>query len=412
MPMEIKMPQLGESVHEGTIGRWLKRVGDRIEKYEPLLEVITDKVESEVTSPATGLIEEIRVNEGETVKVGTVLALVALDQATTIPDQAANATMTEIAVPPQESVKPQHTDGGAPSRISPIVARMALEHNIDLKLVRGTGLEGRVTKQDLLAYIEAHKQEIPRESEAAPVQPTEERPLPKSDVPAPEVLPLSPLRRAIAEHMVRSKHTSAHVTTVFEADLQQLVKLREAQKSAFEEREGVSLTYTTFFVAAVVEALRDYPILNSTMTDEGIRLHKQVNIGVAVALEDGLIVPVIHRAEEKSLLRLARDIYDLSSRARSRKLQPDEVAGGTFTITNHGVNGSLFATPIINQPQAAILGVGAIQKRVVVTGDDAIAVHPMVYLTLTFDHRILDGAIADHFMLRLVGILEQSAFLL
>ena len=406
MPVEVIMPQLGESVVEGTVTKWLKQVDEPVREFEPLVEINTDKVDTEVPSPANGTILARFVDEGQTVRAGTVLALIG---------------------EPGEPL-PQREDGeAAPARkredlgfISPVVAKMAAEHGLDLSQVPGTGQAGRITKKDVLAFLE-------RRPTAAPPAPWEEPGLGELFRPSEEVgaakpaaapgtiLPLDVVRRSIADHMLRSRHTSAHVTTVMEADLSRVIAHRQAHKEKFQ-REGVSLTFTAYFAAAAVTALKQVPLVNASWSDQGIVLHRQVNVGVAVSLGDkGLIVPVIRDADQLSLQALAGTLNDLAERARSRKLRPEEVQGGTFTITNHGTSGSLLATPIINQPQSAILGVGVMQKRVVVlegkgpTGEpaDSIAIRPMVYLTLTFDHRILDGAIGDQFLGLVVQRLQQ-----
>jgi len=389
MATEIRMPQLGESVVEGTIGRWLKHVGERVEKYEPLLEVITDKVDSEVPSTAEGVLLKILVPEGETVKAGTVIAL--MGEEGEVPEEA-------IPLPPP---RPAEEEAGRPARVSPVVARIAAEHGVDVSQVPGTGRGGRVTKQDILRFIEEREAAMP---EAPPTPPAPEAPEALPAVPG-EVIELTPIRKAIAEHMVHSKRAAPHVTTVMEVDMSRVVAYREAHKEEFRRREGFNLTYTPFFVRAVVAGLKAVPIANSTFTDEGIVVKKAINIGVAVAVDEGLIVPVIKNADEKSLLKLAREVDDLATRAREKRLKPEDVQGGTFTVTNHGVAGSLFATPIIHQPQAAILGVGAITKRVVAV-DDTIAIRPMCYLSLTFDHRVMDGAVADRFLARVKEYLE------
>ncbi|MFN3477474.1 MAG: dihydrolipoamide acetyltransferase family protein [Candidatus Methylomirabilales bacterium] len=347
---EIKMPQLGESVVEGTVGKWLKKVGDHVKKYEPLLEVITDKVDVEVPSPAEGILSRILVKEGETVQVGTVLALIGEE-----------TPKTETPVEERQA-----------GWVSPAVAKLAAEYGVDLRRVKGTGTGGRITKQDVLRFIEEQAKKE-------------------------EVIPLTPIRKAIAEHMVRSVRTSPHGTTVMEVDVNRIVQFRERVKEEFQRRYGFKLTYLPFFIQAAAFALRAFPIVNATFTEEGIVLKKRVNIGIAVALEEGLIVPVIKDVDKKDFLTLSQEADDLVRRAREKKLQPDEVREGTFTITDHGIFGSLFATPIINHPQAAILGVGAITKRVVVI-DDAIAIRPMVYLSLSFDHRVFDGSVADRFL--------------
>lgn len=428
MATEVVMPQFGESVVEGTITKWLKSKGDQIEEYEPLVEVNTDKVDSEIPSPAAGVLLDILVPEGTTIHAGTVLARIG-EQGEAVADspapeekqetEAAPAAKEEVAA----KIEAQAPAAPPPGRsqdlgfISPVVAKIAREHNLDLAKVTGTGSAGRITKQDVLAYLEKHK---PGE-EQAPAQPApvaEVQPSKAAAVPAPpsaaqvppaefgEVVPLNAVRKAIAEHMVLSRRTSPHVSTIMEADLSRVVAHREANKAAFAH-DGANLTYTAYFVAASVAALKAYPLVNSSWTEEGIRIHPAVNIGIAASMgEAGLIVPVIKNADTLSLLGIARIVNDLATRARARQLKPDEVKGGTFTITNHGVSGSLFATPIINQPQCAILGAGAIQKRVVVI-NDAIAIRPMIYLSLTFDHRILDGAIADYFLGKVVESLQN-----
>jgi pyruvate/2-oxoglutarate dehydrogenase complex dihydrolipoamide acyltransferase (E2) component len=446
MPTKVTMPQLGESVVEGTITRWLKEVGEQIDEYEPLLEVNTDKVDSEIPSPVSGTVLEILIPEGTTVQAGELLALIGEEDEQAAEVGATAETETASQTARQDGKEKERATAGqpAPEReaiitpgkseigfISPVVAKIASEHNLDLRKVSGTGQGGRITKKDVLTYLERQQEETPpeeqtvpsREKVGAPAQRPGEtpggvqrevpgQPMSRELIPAGlpsqipgEVLPLTPVRRAIAEHMVLSKHTSPHVTTVMEADLSQVVKHRESNKETFS-REGINLTFTAYFISAIVSALQAYPIVNSSWSEEGLRIHKQINIGMATALgEGGLIVPVIKQADSLSLRGLARTINDLATRARNKQLQPNEVKGGTFTLTNHGTSGSLFATPIINQPQCGILGVGAVQKRVVVI-DDAIAIRPMAYLTLTFDHRILDGAIADYFLVKVVESLQ------
>jgi len=453
MALEFKMPKLGESVTEGTIGRWLKQPGDKLEQYEPMLEVTTDKVDTEVSAPVDGTLAEILVEEGETVAVGTIIArLLPAGEAhsTTASSNGNTATQPTVIQSSAQATNAKQ----AP--ISPAVARLAAEHDVDLRHIQGTGNGGRVTKKDVEAFVAARKEHRPqpvsatqpaqspvtastppREIEAelqqtmevGPRSADEERtlapatvrpepaaptlapsPLPGSLLgPDDELVPLSPMRRAIAEHMVRSKRTAPHVTTVMEADLSRIVAHRSRTKADFE-RQGVKLTFTPYFVQAVVAALQEVPIVNASYTDEGILMHRRINIGVAVAIPDGLIVPVIKDADEKSLLGLSRAVNDLAERARTRRLQPDDTQGGTFTITNHGVSGSLFAMPVINQPQAAILGIGAMQKRAVVVSDnglDALAIRPMCYLSLTFDHRLIDGATADGFLAAVKRVLER-----
>jgi 2-oxoisovalerate dehydrogenase E2 component (dihydrolipoyl transacylase) len=461
MAIEFRMPKLGESVTEGTIGRWLKQPGDRLEQYEAMVEVTTDKVDTEVSSPIDGTLIEILVPEGETVRVGTVIARLA-------EDGAAEEQITEhiVKTAPQSSADQDGAPtarSGKASPISPAVARLAAEHNVDLRQIPGTGREGRITKKDVEAYVAARSGEAPQNEQtpratavpshmeeldsrapkaatpqlqetmeagprtvaeeqapqAAPVTPampegyrpavsTSDLPRAPQLEPGDEIVPLSAMRRAIAEHMVRSRRTAPHVTTVMEVDLSSVIAHRQAHKTDFE-RQGVNLTFTPYFVQASVAALQAVPIVNASYSDSGIQMHQCIHVGVAVAIPDGLIVPVIKDADEKSLLGFARAVCDLAGRARGRRLQADETQGGTFTISNHGVSGSLFATPIINQPQAAILGVGAIQKRpVVITehGLDAIAIRSMCYLSLTFDHRLIDGATADSFLAVIKNTLE------
>jgi 2-oxoglutarate dehydrogenase E2 component (dihydrolipoamide succinyltransferase) len=425
---------LGESVVEGKISRWLKQVGEPVKLYEPILEVETDKVTSEVTAAGEGTLLKLYANEGDVVKAGALIALIgASDEAIDEP-----APVTE-RVPAASKVEPR--GNGSSARISPVVARIAAEHNVDVSLIHGTGEGGRVTKKDILAYVE---QIAPRplgegmgvrEAERLEAweqpglgelfRPTEElfgkaasapvAPIVPAATPAAspgEVIPLNNMRKAIADHMVMSKRTSPHVTTVFEVDLSKVVAHRNKNKAAFEH-DGANLTFTPYFAMAIIAALKQYPLVNSSWSDSGVVLHRTVNLGIAVSLgADGLIVPVIKNADSLNLLGLTRTINDLAERARRKQLKPDEVQGGTFTITNHGTSGSLFATPIINQPQCGILGVGQIQKRVVVVTQndvDAIAIRPMVYVGLTFDHRILDGNSADNFVATIKQRLETWA---
>jgi 2-oxoglutarate dehydrogenase dihydrolipoamide succinyltransferase (E2 component) len=428
MPTQVVMPQLGESVLEATITKWLKAAGETVQENEPLVEVNTDKVDTEVPSPASGVLLEILVAEGTTVKAGALLARIgeageAVVSGKPAPEKAAAPLAPAPAAPVPAPATPAGRSGDL-GFISPVVSRMAHDFRINLSQVTGTGQGGRITKKDLLAYIERRDQ-----PGAVPAVPAPSAPPPPAVAPVPpatltaaaiptsalpgdeEVVPLNEVRRRTADHMVFSKHTSAHVSTIAEADMSRVIAHRAAEKEAFA-REGVNLTFTAYFVAASVAALKAYPLVNSSWTEPGIQLHRAINIGMATSLgEAGLIVPVIKNADSLSLLGLARVVNDLANRARARQLKPDEVQGGTFTITNHGISGSLFATPIINQPQCAILGVGIIQKRVVVVSDeklgDVMAIRPMVYLGLTFDHRILDGAIADYFLGKVIETLEN-----
>jgi 2-oxoglutarate dehydrogenase E2 component (dihydrolipoamide succinyltransferase) len=437
MATEVLMPQLGESVYEGTIAVWLKKEGDTVELYEPILEIETDKVTTEATAEVAGTLLQILVPEGETVEVGTVLAHIgkpgekiggrkeAKAEPAVVEEKVPAAAAPAAAAPP--AVKKPASNGGpaqAPQRykgrISPVVGRIAEQHDVNLDMVPATGRDGRITKKDILAYVEHREEGEPETAEPVPTAAPAAKPQPAPvSVPAPtpapiptaapaavpgEVVPLTGIRRAIAEHMVRSKHTSPHVTTVFEIDFHTIAAHRKANKAIYA-RDGANLTYTAYLISAIIQALKAHPIVNSSWSDEGIVFHKNINIGMAAATEDGLIVPVIKNADSYSLLGLARTINDLAERARAKKLRPDDVQGGTFTLTNHGTSGSLFATPIINQPQCGILGAGKIEKRVKVI-NDAIAIRPMAYLSLTFDHRILDGASADNFMTTIKDILE------
>jgi pyruvate/2-oxoglutarate dehydrogenase complex dihydrolipoamide acyltransferase (E2) component len=434
MPTKVIMPQLGESVVEGTVTKWLKKEGESIDEYEALLEVNTDKVDTEIPSPAGGTVLKLLVAEGITVTAGTVLAWIGqpgeeIPVGETGPETHSPATIPTarqvLPSAPAPASSPQTTrDLGF---ISPVVAKIAKEHNVDLQQVSGTGQGGRITKKDVLAFVESNPAgapaaEIPiweTPADGDLFRPTEmmfknipestaSRPETEAPVVGDQLIPHTNIRRSIAEHMIKSKSISAHVTTVMEVDLSSVVAHRAANKAAFA-RDGVNLTYTAYFMAAIVSALKAFPQVNSSWSDEGLVLHAAINIGMATSLaEAGLIVPVIKSADGLSLLGLARAVNDLAQRARDRKLLPDEVKGGTFTLTNHGTSGSLFATPIINQPQCGILGVGMVQKRAVVI-NDAIAIRPMVYISLTFDHRILDGASADWFLAKVVDTLQNWA---
>lgn len=375
MATDIMMPQLGESIAEGTVVKWLVPLGGVIEKDQSLLEVETEKVALEIPSPATGRLSEIVVQEGETVPVGTLLARIA----STLPSEAINR-VGGVVVRPMEST-PEGED-----RHSPAVRQLAKEQGIDLAQVKGTGAGGRVTKRDV--------QDFMAQSGAPITGTTSSGEQSMGEV----ILPFTQTRRTIADRMVKSRQTSAHVTTFFEADFSGIVRFRE----------GHNLTYLPFVIRAVTRAIREVPVLNSAWGEQGIIVKKDIHVGVATALEDGLLVPVVRHADRKGLTQLAKEVADLAARARSKKLSPEEVQGGTFTITNHGRFGSLFSTPIIHQPQIAILGVGAIQKRAMVINDDAIVIRPMGYLSLSFDHRVIDGATADQFMGKVKGYLEQS----
>lgn len=409
MATKVLVPLLGEGVEEVIVIKWLKQEGDSVNELEPLLEVNTDKVDTEIPAPTSGTVLKIIAEEGAPAKVGTVLAYIGKPG-----ESVDGASVSSVRVSNKPEAKPSvvntqttitdqpQTDNRDIGFISPVVAKIAAEHGVNLQNVTGTGLNGRITKNDVLNFVETGKSAIPisqSSSLAAPVV---------TPIAGDQLIKHTVIRKQIAEHMVMSKHTSPHVLTVMEADMSRVVKHRHANKEIFA-RDGINLTYTAYFMAAIVAGLMNYPIVNSSWTDEGVIVHKSVNIGMATALEeDGLIVPVIKAADNLSLLAMARAVNDLANRARSKKLQPDEVKGGTFTLTNHGISGSLFAYPVINQPQCGILGVGAMQKRVVVI-DDAIAIRPMVYLSFVFDHRILDGARADAFLIKVKETLESWA---
>jgi pyruvate dehydrogenase E2 component (dihydrolipoamide acetyltransferase) len=507
---DVIMPQMGESIAEGTVTKWLKSIGDHVERDEPLFEISTDKVDAEIPSPVAGVLKEIRVTPGTTVPVNTVVGIVAeaaevsaaagptaapsagptaappprpteTPAAPVAPNapplaarpapppppapraapSAASAAPAEPARPPLLAVPPpsgaevppveyeiedERPPTPAPAsapvldkpraemtaeelrqvRSSPVVRKIAAEHQVDIREVPGTGIGGRVTKQDILGHIEGRGAAAPAvapvapapapppaaptaAAPAVPAPPPAARPTMPAAPPGPaarvEVVPMSPIRRKTAEHMVLSKRTSAHVSTVFEIDMTRVDQLRQKHRASFEER-GVRLTYIPFVLKAVVDALKVHPVLNASIDGDSIVYHQDVNLGVAVALDGGLIVPVIHHADEKNLLGLARTVADLAERARTKKLRVEEVQGGTFTVTNPGGFGSLFGTPIINQPQAAILDVGVIEKRPVVR-DDAIAIRTMAYFALTFDHRLVDGADADRFMAHVKATLQE-----
>jgi len=433
---------MGESIAEGTIVRWIKKVGDSVERDEPLFEISTDKVDAEIPSPAAGVITEIRATEGQTVEVNSVVAVIGEAGAKPAPPAAAPkpAESPKPSPPPaaaQATVAPHTPAPSAPAhpeaarpvttapvqepaadraaRSSPLVRRIAKEHNVDIGQIHGTGISGRVTKDDILAFIGGAPQPAAPAGETAAPTPAPQAPTTAAPRPAPssaagaglagQVVPMSIMRRKIAEHMITSRRTSAHVHSVFEVSFAQVEKIRQAKKNEYE-RAGAKLTYLSFILKAAVDALRAIPIVNASVDGDNIVYHKQVNVGIAVALDWGLIVPVVKSADEKNLLGLSRSVADLAGRARSKQLKPDEVAGGTFTITNPGVFGALFGMPIINQPQVAILGVGAIEKRPVVI-DDAIAIRHMAYLSLGYDHRIIDGAVADEFMSHVKKTLEN-----
>jgi len=422
MATNVIMPQMGESIAEGTITKWMKKVGERIDRDEPLFEISTDKVDAEIPSPAAGILTQILVKENETVAINTVVAVIDGEGAAVAPAPAKTATATPEApttpspaipsVPAAPTAIAEEHEGGEGGevRTSPLVRRIARDHQVDLSEVKGTGLGGRVSKKDILDFIEQRRTPPPPPSAAAPsphAQPiAHPTPSPVAFAGATQVVPMTPMRQKIAEHMVMSKHTSAHVYTLVEVEMTRVVETRERYKQEFEQRNGIKLTFTPFFVRATVEAIKETPVINSSVDGTNVVYKRDVNIGIAVALENGLIVPVIKRADEKNFLGIARAVQDLADRARTKALSVDDVQGGTFTITNPGSFGGLFGLPIINQPQVAILGVGAIEKRPVVR-DDAIAIRKMVYLSISYDHRVIDGAVAERFMGKIKTILEN-----
>jgi pyruvate dehydrogenase E2 component (dihydrolipoamide acetyltransferase) len=505
MSEEVKMPQMGESIAEGTIVKWLKQIGESVKRDEPLFEISTDKVDAEIPAPTSGVLTEIRVKEGETVPVNSVVAVINGGDAR--PAQAAPAQAAEPAQPAQpakqeppataapaqppaeqpraaeparaaaasplkgdqqgvappatvlpasspaasgqasgQAAAPKETgakEAGREVRSSPLVRKIAQEHGIDISQIEGTGIGGRVTKNDILSFIEnravaekaapatqpaqaageAARAEQPAAPAAAgappmaragvpqraPAEEEEIGPAPYGDADRVEIEPMSVMRKRIAERMVESRRISAHVTSFMEVDYTATARLRDKLKGEYLEREGVKLTFMPFIIKAVIEAVKKWPILNSSVWGDQIVYKKDINIGVAVALDWGLIVPVVRNADEKSLLGLARAVNDLGERARAKRLKPDEVQGGTFTITNPGVFGGLIGTPIINQPQVAILGVGVIKKRPVVI-DDAIAIRQIGLLGLSFDHRIIDGAVADQFLAHVRDVIEAAEY--
>jgi pyruvate dehydrogenase E2 component (dihydrolipoamide acetyltransferase) len=413
---DVIMPQMGESIFEGTITRWLKNVGDTVQRDEPLFEISTDKVDAEIPAPAAGVLSEIKIPAGQTAQINTVVAVIG-GAAGAVPAKAAPAPAAKPAAPAAaaaQEAEPEPVSAEAESvRSSPLVRKIARENNVNLGAVSGTGAGGRVTKEDILGYLSK------RGAGAAPAKPAVAAPVPAAPKPAApaaapipgELVPLSRMRSIIAQRMVESKHTSPHVHTIFKIDFTRIVRLREKEKSKYEQRNGVKLTYMPFITRAVVANLRKMPIVNASMEGDAIRYHQNINIGIAVALEWGLIVPVIKQAEEKNFLGIARAIADLAERARGKKLKPEEVAQGTFTITNPGIFGEEFGMPIINQPESAILGVGGLFKEpAVVTaedGTDSIAIRHFLHLTLGFDHRIIDGADAGRFMAEVKKYLEN-----
>ena len=423
MPTDVIMPQMGESIFEGTITKWLKKVGDTVQRDEPLFEISTDKVDAEIPSPAAGVLTEIKAAEGTTVQINTVVAVIggaaggsASAVAPAKPAAAVPAAASKPASVATSAAAPAATSpsaaGGTTERIrsSPLVRRIAKDNHLDLAKIPGTGAGGRITKEDALGYLGQHgggsaAQAASGTSTAAAKVPAVSAPLPGG------LVPMSKMRSIIAKRMVESKHTSAHVHSVFKVDMTRIARIREKEKSKYEQRNGVKLTYMPFITRAAIHCLRKMPIVNASLEGDAIRYHPNINIGIAVALDWGLIVPVIKQAEERSFLGIARGIADVAERARSKKLKPDEASGGTFTITNSGIFGEQFGTPVINQPETAILGVGGLFKEPVVLtdaeGNDTIAIRHIIRLTLGFDHRIIDGAEAGKFMAELKKYLEN-----
>jgi 2-oxoglutarate dehydrogenase E2 component (dihydrolipoamide succinyltransferase) len=417
MPTDIIMPQMGESIVEGTITKWLKKPGDKVQRDEPLFEISTDKVDAEIPAPATGVLQEIKVTEGTTVGVNTIVGTIAVDgEAAAAPAKSAPAA--EKPAPEKREEKkaaPAPTPPAAPApasheedeeaRSSPLVRKIAREHGVSLSQLSGTGLGGRITKQDIMQFIESQGSAQPAPASASPTQSAAAAPAPRPATPAPypgDLVPMTNMRKIIAKHMIESRRTSAHVHCMYEVDFTRIVNLRARQKNGFEQRHGARLTFMPFFVRAAVMALQQFPIINANIDGDNIRYHRYINVGIAVALDWGLIVPVLKNAGDLNFLGLQRGITDLGERARTKKLKPEDVEGSTFTVTNPGQFGAVFGLPIINQPNSAIMGVGGITKQpMVITdkdGTDSIAIRSIVHLTLGYDHRLIDGAVADQFM--------------
>ena len=453
MSTEVVMPQMGESIAEGTITKWLKKVGEHVDRDEPLFEISTDKVDAEIPSPAAGTLTEVRFNEGDTVEVNTVVAVLDGNQSSSVSSVSEAKPVEEKPVPPPPpppveskpappppppvetkpapppaapAPPPAAPDASAAdlrrTKSSPLVRKIAKEHGVDISRLEGTGMSGRVTKNDILSFIESGSSAAPALAPAAP-RPAEKSPAPLTpaqvqQVTAPavgdRVESMSVMRKKIAEHMVLSRRTSAHVTTVYEIDMTRVAKLRDQHRDEFYQRTGTKLTFMPFIFEVINKGLRKFPIFNAQVSGDQIIYKQDINLGMAVALDWGLIVPVIKRADDLSISGLARAANDLADRARTKQLKPDEVTGGTFTITNPGVFGGLFGTPIINQPQLAILGVGKIEKRPKVMtsadGDDFLAIRWMAYFALSFDHRVIDGADAERFLAFVKEQLEEGDF--
>jgi pyruvate dehydrogenase E2 component (dihydrolipoamide acetyltransferase) len=411
---DVLMPQMGESITEGTITKWLKKVGDTVQRDEPIFEISTDKVDAEIPSPVAGVLSEIKVPEGSTVQINTVVAVIggaAGKAAAPAPAKTAPAVAPTPSAPAAPA--PAATSEAERIRSSPLVRKIAKDNNVDLAQVPGTGASGRITKSDIVGHLEQGSTKQAASAPSAPAAaPAPAAAKPAAPQPQPgELVPMSKMRAIIAKRMVESKQTSPHVHTVFKVDMTRIVKLREKEKSKYEQRNGVKLTYMPFITRAAIVALRKHPIVNGSVEGDAIRYNKNINIGIAVALDWGLIVPVIKQAEEKNFLGIARSIVDVADRARGKKLAPDEISGGTFTLTNSGIFGEQFGTPIINQPQSAILGIGGLNKEAeVITdkdGNDFIGIRSIQRFTLGFDHRIVDGADAGKFMSDFKAYLEN-----
>jgi 2-oxoglutarate dehydrogenase E2 component (dihydrolipoamide succinyltransferase) len=436
MPTDIIMPQMGESIVEGTITKWLKKPGDKVQRDEPLFEISTDKVDAEIPAPASGVLQEIKVTEGTTVGVNTIVGTIAVDgESAATPAKApapppvaekpaaekpaATKTEEKKSTPAPAPAPPAHEEDEE-TRSSPLVRKIAREHGVNLSQVSGTGLGGRITKQDILQFIEGQGSQPARVETDAFVRPAERSaeasspaPAPRPPAPAPypgDLVPMTNMRKTIAQRMIESRRTSAHVHCMYEVDFTRIVNLRNKYKAGFEQRHGARLTFMPFFVRAAVIALQQWPIISASIEGDNIRYHRQINMGIAVALDWGLIVPVLKNAGDLNFLGLQRGISDLGERARNKKLKPEDVEGSTFTITNPGQFGAVFGLPIINQPNSAIMGVGGITKQpMVITdkdGTDSIAIRSVVHLTLGYDHRLIDGAVADQFMAQVKKNLE------
>lgn len=426
MPTDVVMPQMGESIFEGTITKWLKKAGEKVQRDEPLFEISTDKVDAEIPAPASGVLQEIKVSEGNTVQVNTVVGIIGDGSSNAAAAKAAEpAVSASPAAKQQESSAPPPQQVAAPAtsseeedsdiRSSPLVRKLAREHDVDLAKLSGTGTGGRITKQDVLDFV-GNRSATPAKpattSSVSSAQPSISRQAPPTaSKPGDDLVPMSQMRKIIAQRMIESRRTSAHVHCMFEVDMTRIVNLRNKLKNGFEQRHGARLTFMPFFVRAAIIALQQYPIVNASLEGDSVRYHKQINTGIAVALDWGLIVPVLKNAGELNFLGLQRGITDLGERSRSKKLMPNDVEGATFTITNPGQFGAVFGLPIINQPNAAIMGVGGITKQPMVITDkdgaDSIAIRSVVHLTLGYDHRIIDGALADQFMVVVKKSLEN-----